>query len=710
MFAPSPASSPSKPRPSKKKRDGDSPQGQPKCDSDSDSDSDSINSDPEYEFDNKSEDEDSVGDCLSDEEDNYNSDEDVMEDEDKEDLVESLLSQKVLEGAMNMVKYLVETNLILIPSQELPQLVDLQKIPQIGESKNHPIIYSAVKQEANCELRIMKLAGATTNGSKREAFLKRTHPDAHYITLFQLGSSLDSTTHEFLMTSIKKLCKEIRTIEEEEALKAMTIQAALDIQSKGGGIPFTLNLLAYYINHRGAHELRGLLKRFAIHLIESGFQEYAKKNIIEELSLGDDAFKCIQHEFLRGGDLLERAAEKMKDVAKELNRLLETLRKEFGNEYIEYLRINSIIMEFLAAWAPDVDCLIFTAVIYNRMGKWRDAYGDRNPCRKGEGDVYDVRGFKDNDHEFAEGNIDEFVNHTMKADGKVGGLNSNKCAFCYMRTTAEEYLADNGWEHVCDLEGIDLKVYSYKEGHWAYPALIILHGPPCPIMNSDPKVEVDRKWINTSRKTSVAMTALDEFAKMLRTPDANQLFSKDFNDYLVLGNILVMQCMIEYLVVNLHLHRMAASVIAKDLRVNYNVLCQEHTGLILKGTPRLCGKKPGQKRDFRVHTKLRNALSQTKKSEQERINNCVEILRKLLPDYTTEEDKERRLRAQKQQLRRAVGKIGLDDRIRKQILNAWKLKLKERIQDLTEEIEIEEQQNADVFAAMLARATNVNEE
>mmetsp|Transcript_14178 Transcript_14178/g.28936 ORF Transcript_14178/g.28936 Transcript_14178/m.28936 type:complete len:240 (+) Transcript_14178:74-793(+) len=239
MFAPSPASSPSKPRPSKKKRDGDSPQGQPKCDSDSDSDSDSINSDPEYEFDNKSEDEDSVGDCLSDEEDNYNSDEDVMEDEDKEDLVESLLSQKVLEGAMNMVKYLVETNLILIPSQELPQLVDLQKIPQIGESKNHPIIYSAVKQEANCELRIMKLAGATTNGSKREAFLKRTHPDAHYITLFQLGSSLDSTTHEFLMTSIKKLCKEIRTIEEEEALKAMTIQAALDIQSKGGGIPFT---------------------------------------------------------------------------------------------------------------------------------------------------------------------------------------------------------------------------------------------------------------------------------------------------------------------------------------------------------------------------------------------------------------------------------------------------------------------------------------
>jgi len=67
-----------------------------------------------------------------------------------------------------------------------------------------------------------------------------------------------------------------------------------------------------------------------------------------------------------------------------------------------------------------------------------DAYGDRNPCRKGEGDVYDTRGFKDNDHEFAEGNIDEFVNRTMKGDGKVGGLNSNKCAFRYMRTTAEE--------------------------------------------------------------------------------------------------------------------------------------------------------------------------------------------------------------------------------------------------------------------------------
>mmetsp|Transcript_27434 Transcript_27434/g.46613 ORF Transcript_27434/g.46613 Transcript_27434/m.46613 type:complete len:264 (-) Transcript_27434:26-817(-) len=259
-------------------------------------------------------------------------------------------------------------------------------------------------------------------------------------------------------------------------------------------------------------------------------------------------------------------------------------------------------------------------------------------------------------------------------------------------------------------EGVDLKVYSYKEGRWAYPALIILHGPPCPIMNSDLKVEVDRKWINTSRKTSVAMTALDEFAKMLRTPDANQLFSGDLNDYLVLGNILVMQCMIEYLVVHLHYYRYGTSVIAKDLRVDFDVLCPEHTGLILKGTPRLCSNKPDQKRDYHVHTKLRNALSQTKKSEQERIDNCVEILRKLSPDYTTEEDKERRLREQKQHLKRAVGKIGLDHRIRKQILNAWKLKLKERIQDLTEEIEIEEQQNADVFAAMLAKATNVNEE
>ena len=93
------------------------------------------------------------------------------------------------------------------------------------------------------------------------------------------------------------------------------------------------------------------------------------------------------------------------------------------------------------------------------MGPWGAAYGDRNPCKKGEGDVYDDSGFGVDDHEYAKGNIDKFVNHTMKVGGKVGGLNENKCAFRYMGTTAEEYLVANGWNHVCDLEGFVFKVY-----------------------------------------------------------------------------------------------------------------------------------------------------------------------------------------------------------------------------------------------------------
>ena len=194
-------------------------------------------------------------------------------------------------------------------------------------------------------------------------------------------------------------------------------------------------------------------------ILESGFQKYTEK-IEEELCLVDGAKQCVQHEFLKGDDLLERAADKMEVVAEELNGLLETLRKRFGNDYIEYLRIKKVIMKFLAAWGPDINGLPFTKTIYDGMGPWDDAYGNRHPCKQGDGDVYDDSLFDVPDHEFAKETIDEFVNRTMKAGGEVGGLNENKCAFRYMGTTAEEYLVDSGWEPLDDcLEGVGLKVY-----------------------------------------------------------------------------------------------------------------------------------------------------------------------------------------------------------------------------------------------------------
>ena len=431
---------------------GSSPSKQPPCKKIRDANSSSDESE------STAEDEDSVGECNSDEEDNYVSDEEG----DDEYIVEFPPSPnaKVLEEAVNMVNYLIDKrNQILLPSKELPGLVDLQQCQQMGQSKNDPIIYSVI-QEVNGALKILKLAGATTNGSKRAASLKdkEKYPaDALYIILFRLRC-LDSTTHDFLLDAINKLCKNICTIVDENILKGMTIQDALNIQDEAGGVPFTLNLLAYYIVHRGAFMIRSLLKRFTIHVLESGFQEYAKD--LNGLSLGDGAMECVQHEFLRGGHHLRRAAEKMQVVAKELSKLLETLSRTFGDDYVEYLRSSSIEIKALSSWRPDIDCLGFTEVILDVMfGKdnWMNAFLSPPPKNE-EGDAYDTASYGDDDHVAAQNNMKTFV-ESVKSSGCVGALDSNKCLFGNMKTTAEEYLIDNGWNLVCDLEGDDLKVY-----------------------------------------------------------------------------------------------------------------------------------------------------------------------------------------------------------------------------------------------------------
>ena len=109
-----------------------------------------------------------------------------------------------------------------------------------------------------------------------------------------------------------------------------------------------------------------------------------------------------------------------------------------------------------------------------------------------------------------------------------------------------------------------------------------------------------------------------------------------------------------------------------------------------------------------VPTKLRNALSQTKKSEQERINNCAEILRKQLPNVETEEEKERKEQNQNSTLRRAIGEIGLHDRIKTGILDVWKLKSDKKIEKITADIQTEEKQRKNDFDALLAARMQKN--
>ena len=140
---------------------------------------------------------------------------------------------------------------------------------------------------------------------------------------------------------------------------------------------------------------------------------------------------------------------------------------------------------------------------------------------------------------------------------------------------------------------------------------MLLHGPPCPIMNSDPKVPVDKQWIEKSHNRSVDMAALDEWTNWLKTAGAPKSFSKSMSDYKILGNIPMLQCMIEYLVKHLHYYRMGTSVIAKDMRVgvDLDVLCKQNTMKIYEEIPSLNVEEPAQEADYNVGDKLRCLLS-----------------------------------------------------------------------------------------------------
>eukprot|EP00984_Skeletonema_dohrnii_P008019 scaffold2944_cov155-Skeletonema_dohrnii-CCMP3373.AAC.36 len=240
---------------------------------------------------------------------------------------------------------------------------------------------------------------------------------------------------------------------------------------------------------------------------------------------------------------------------------------------------------------------------------------------------------------------------------------------------------------------LPLKSGSYKEREWEYPAIILHHDPPCPIMNSDPKEKVDRKWINTSRKTSVAITALDEFAKFLINADARS-FSEDLKDYPILGNITVMQCMIEYLVVHLHYYRYGTSVIAKDLRVDFDVLRPEHTGLLMSDTPRLTKFEPSSQKDRQIGDKLRCILS---KGGADQIDSAAKLIH-------NNDGKRRSHSKQVKMLQNFSKQIGLDNELFKEIkttLDQWEESRVEKEAENKKQVAQATESNA--RSAMMAR-------
>lgn len=365
--------------------------------------------------------------------------------------MDEIPNAKFLNDVKVIAKSLHDKHLILIPIKELAKIVDISQCATIGDTKDSKLLYAVVTIDNENKVKILKVAGATTNGEKRANYLDKqqqfsSNERLYYLVTFNLDH-LSEEANDEVVQSILKICKNYNTLDETK-LQSMTFADALELQEEG--LPFPLHALLYYIDKREACKVRGLLKRIALHWIESSVDELLS-NELDGLNFDGGVNNAFRHEFLRGNYLLKKAEEKMKRVVVGLNDLLEKLEDEYGKQYVEHLQKMEIIVQLLAAWAPDVDCLIFTAVIYNVLvgeDNWWDAYLNLNPAKRGEGkDIYNAKNFKEVDHEVAKNTVREF-HEKCKQDGSFRALNSNAEVFEKMNTTAKDFLALNHWEIV----------------------------------------------------------------------------------------------------------------------------------------------------------------------------------------------------------------------------------------------------------------------
>lgn len=227
---------------------------------------------------------------------------------------------------------------------------------------------------------------------------------------------------------------------------------------------------------------------------------------------------------------------------------------------------------------------------------------------------------------------------------------------------------------------------SIKKDDWDFPAVIALHSPPCPIGNSDPKIKVDKKWVYISRDTAMKFGSIQLLCAYLQTQDADpsKCFSEDMRDHLVLHNVLVMQCILEYLVVHLHYYQMGANVIAKDFMADFDVIVERHTKLILEfpfAISRYMTRRSSRETTFTREKKFRERLRcivTANMSEAEMITKAVEAL-------MFQGDKRRDFSKQESMLKRSACGIGLCNNIHERIKSAMVSENREWVKNNAEE-------------------------
>eukprot|EP00985_Skeletonema_marinoi_P010991 scaffold5175_cov77-Skeletonema_marinoi.AAC.1 len=366
-------------------------------------------------------------------------------------------------------------------------------------------------------------------------------------------------------------------------------------------LPFFAILFLYSIGHcaedcgdlGGGIAIGGFLRRVILLVVESGIQMLFQKLGI---NLTDAS---MPHEWINGGlmkwvkeshercvDCGEAFFEELKEKFGTLDGSIDERVSDQNDSYIEYVLKNSIRMVALSSWAPDVKCLPLTEVLLDLIfSHWTDAFGKRNPVKRGFGDIYDAAGgFNDDDRNFAFGNFQAFLRYLQDTFIAFGALDSNKEMLKSVlagNKTMDEILLERGWKHFFSFSrfGFDIEVYYYqkKEGYW--PSLLFLHGPPCYAFFTKEST-LAQKLIESMQKRAVELHLLFLISRKFLQGVMQNGFnvSRDLALYTVMFNILMAHAMFAFLVTNFHLSTKGACLFAKNMMVAFNAFLMSAEG------------------------------------------------------------------------------------------------------------------------------------
>ena len=248
-----------------------------------------------------------------------------------------------------------------------------------------------------------------------------------------------------------------------------------------------------------------------------------------------------------------------------------------GISYIQALLDGLAHITAMSSWAPDLErpWSGLTAIILNfivGIGNWLDAFDD-HPVKRGEGNIYDDTKFTHVQRFNALVTIALYVRNLQETLLAIGFLDVNTAAFKHSGTTAAQFLVDCGWKEFFSFLafGFDIVVYIYQEHEGWWPSIIFLHKPPCWAVNTDFKEEVNQWNVASWRKRAAELYLMFLVTTMLREEDKTDFaIDTDFSNLSIFNLLMAHEIYIHW-VVHLHIGRMYAALIFKNLLVPIDV-------------------------------------------------------------------------------------------------------------------------------------------